>query len=136
MAAKDFIYTGLGFLLLVFCIFLLIGPASYIVGQITGLEPLKGGPILTFGLVVILGIAITFIVIQWGQPTQKWNFLYVALLLGAVFFAIMKLPSWIPGMFSAVGESNTFNFLNLSPGISAILGLMLLGLIIYLSRKK
>lgn len=135
MAAKDFIYTALGFLLLVFCVFLLIGPASYIVGQITGLEPLKGGPIAIFGLVVIIGIMVTFIVIQWGQPSQKWNFLYVLMLLGAVFLSIYQLPKWIPSFFSTVGTASP-TFFNMSLSVSGILGLALLGLIIWKSRKR
>lgn len=134
--AEKFIDTALGFILLVAAIIILVPLASYIIGQATGLTPIKGGPILIAMLVVAVTVMLMFIVVKWGLPGAKWTVLYVGLLLGAAFFAIIKLPSWVPGLFSTVPVGGTMSAITLSPLTSVLLGAALIGGLYWYSKKR
>lgn len=133
--AEKFMDIALSFILIVAAILILVPLGSYVVGQITGLQSLVAGPILTAMLVVVIGIMLVFIVAKWGAPGAKFQVLYITILLGVALFLVIKLPTYLPQLYSTLPGGIVAPF-SLSPIWLAVIGAGLIGLIYLYSKRK
>jgi len=127
--------VALGFILLVAALLMLVSLGSWAVGQFTGLQGLIPGPIISAMLVIVIGIMLVFISASWGKPTEKFSVLYITILLGVALFLVIKLPSYIPSLYSTISNGTITTF-KLSPLWTAIIaGGLLYGLYVYQKKK-
>jgi hypothetical protein len=132
---EKFLDIILGIVIAISAALVLVPIVSYILTAI-GLQGIAGGPILRVLAIVITLITVLVLTLKWQQPDKKWLLLFYVLLLGAGFFVIYKMPEWLPQFFSSVSTGVTPSVFSLSPTMSAIVGLGLLGALYWYSKKR
>jgi hypothetical protein len=135
--ANNALETGVTWLLLIAGAILLFVVISGLVGQITGLESLKGGQTLTvFSL--ITAVALTLILAaKWGAPGSRVNLFGMILLLGTVGAVIYFMPKLIPSFFVAEGNpTGLLTPFTMSTTTAGVLAIIVFGLLYFKSKGK